>query len=63
MTKADTIRLLYSERCSISEIAAAVGWRESAVQNFLRHGLIRSRLQRVFVGWRGMPISHVVMSL
>ncbi|MGX9958550.1 hypothetical protein ACW0US_07190 [Xanthomonas euvesicatoria] len=26
MTKADTIRLLHAERCSVDEIAAAVGY-------------------------------------
>ena len=63
MTKADTIRLLHAERCSVDEIAAAVGWRESAVRDFLRHCLIRDRVARVFRGWRGLPIGPQVVSL
>ncbi|WP_372362878.1 hypothetical protein ACCQ10_09285 [Xanthomonas sp. NCPPB 1325] len=36
MTKADTIRLLHAERCSVDEIAAAVGWLRSNVSHFIR---------------------------
>lgn len=63
MTKADTIRLLHAERCSVPEIAAFIGWRESAVRDFLRHGLIRDRMTRVFRSWRGFPIGPQVTSL
>lgn len=63
MTKADTVRLLSAERCSVAEIAAAVGWKPSVVQDFLRDRLVRSTVNRAFVGWRGNPISHRVMSL
>lgn len=62
MTKADTIRLLHAERCSVDEIAAAVGWRRSAVRDFLRHCLIRDRVMRAFRGWRGFPLSELVTS-
>lgn len=36
MTKAASIRLLYAERCSVPEIAAAVGWAARNVRWFLR---------------------------
>lgn len=36
MTIADTIRLLYAERCSVPEIAAAVNWPERNVVRFIR---------------------------
>ncbi|MGS0573481.1 hypothetical protein ACQR5V_21510 [Xanthomonas oryzae pv. oryzicola] len=36
MTKADTIRLLHAEHCSVDEIAAAVSWLRSNVAHFIR---------------------------
>jgi len=36
MTKADTIRTLWNERCSVAEIAAAVGWLPCNVRFFIR---------------------------
>lgn len=36
MSKAATIRLLHAERCSVSEIAAAVRWRPCNVRWFIR---------------------------
>ena len=62
MSKADVIRTLYSERCSLDEIAAAVGWERKTIQNFLRTKLIASKLQREFIGWRGNPLSHRIVS-
>ncbi|WWO60466.1 hypothetical protein [Stenotrophomonas phage SOVA965] len=35
MTKAETIRFLYRERCSPAEIAAVVGWHETDVIEWL----------------------------
>ncbi len=35
MTKAETIRYLYRERCSASEIAAVIGWPETDVIEWL----------------------------
>jgi len=35
MTKAETIRFLYRERCSPAEIAAVVGWPETDVIEWL----------------------------
>lgn len=36
MSCADTIRLLYIERCSVPEIAAALRWSELNVLRFIR---------------------------
>lgn len=36
MTKHDTVILLYDERCSVSEIAAAVCWALCDVRRFIR---------------------------
>lgn len=63
MTKSDTVRLLHSERCSVSEIAAAVDWKPAVVQDFLRDKLIRASVNRAFIGWRGFPVGTRVVSL
>ncbi len=69
MTKAEAIRLLNSERCSVMEIALAVDTHESNVRAFIRHGTwpktawcARNR-RHVFNAWRGWPISDKVVSL
>lgn len=62
MTKADTIRLLHAERCSVDEIAAAVGWTKRAVREFIRTSLIKGRVDRVFCSWRGYPLGSTVIS-
>ncbi len=36
MTKHDTIHVLHAERCSVAEIAAAVGWPARDVRRFIR---------------------------
>ncbi|MFL9582389.1 hypothetical protein [Stenotrophomonas sp. AB1(2024)] len=65
MTKADTIRFLRSERCSASEIALAVGYREKTVKAILDHkqSLYMSRRARTFNSWRGTALSDKVISL
>lgn len=62
MTKSDVVRTLHNERCSLDEIAAVVGWERKTIQNFLHTKLIASRTQREFIGWRGNPLSHRVVS-
>lgn len=37
MSKADTVRLLHAERCSIPEIAMAVHWLPCNVRWFIRN--------------------------
>ncbi len=62
MSKSEVIRTLHNERCSLEEIAAAVGWKRESVENFLRYKLIANKVQRGFIGWRGNPLSHRVVS-
>ena len=65
MTKAETIRLLASERCSPAEIALAVGYSEGIVK--LRLAVPRllkeEKIEAAFRGWRGRPIGDKVVSL
>ncbi|MGE8279057.1 MAG: hypothetical protein ACN6O2_01360 [Stenotrophomonas sp.] len=62
MSKADVIRTLHNERCSLDEIAAVVGWKRKTIQTFLRTKLIANKTQREFIGWRGNPLSHRIVS-
>lgn len=74
MTKAETIRYLESERCSVSEIALAVGRKERCIKEFLRYGMWPKTYYKIlhrsgvmkkadFNSWRGWPISDKVVSL
>lgn len=65
MTKAETIRLLASERCSVSEIALAVGYSERIIKLRMDkpRPLVEQRIPWAFNGWRGWPISDKVVSL
>lgn len=62
MSKAEVIRLLYSERCSISEIALAVGYAEWIVKTRIIRDKVHGRIPRAFNGWRGVPLSDKVVS-
>ncbi len=62
MSKADFIRMLYSERCSISEIALAVGYAEWIVKTRIIRDKVYGRIPRAFNGWRGVPLSDKVVS-
>ena len=65
MNKAGTIRLLSAERCSISEIALAVGYSERIIKLRLAkpRPLAEQRIPLAFRGWRGTAISDHVVSL
>lgn len=65
MSKAETIRLLHSERCSVQEIALAVGYSERIIKLRLAKPrlLADQRIPWAFRGWRGCPISDKVVSL
>lgn len=74
ITKAETIRYLASERCSVPEIALAVGRKERCIKEFLRYGmwpktyynmLHRSGVMKKseFNSWRGWQIGNKVISL
>jgi transposase len=65
MTKAETIRILHAERCSVSEIALAVGYKEKVIKVRLARPrpLAKDRISWAFNGWRGWPISDKVVSL
>ena len=64
MTKAETIRLLASERCSVAEIALAVGYSERITKLRLAkpRPLAEQRIPWAFRGWRGTNISDRVVS-
>ncbi len=64
MTKAETIRFLNSERCSVPEIALAVGYSERIIKLRLAkpRPLAEQRIPWAFRGWRGWPISDKVVS-
>lgn len=65
MTKAETIRVLKSERCSVQEIALAVGYSERIIKLRMDkpRPLAEQRIPWAFHGWRGTPISDYVVSL
>lgn len=65
MSKAATIRLLHSERCSPAEISLAVGYSEAIIKLRLAkpRPLAEQRIPWAFRGWRGTPISDKVVSL
>ncbi len=65
MSKAETIRFLASERCSVSEIALAVGYSERIIKLRMDkpRPLVEQRIPWAFNGWRGWPISDKVVSL
>jgi len=65
MTKAETIRFLTSERCSVQEIALAVGYSERIIRLRMDkpRPLVEQRIPWAFRGWRGTPISDYVVSL
>lgn len=65
MNKAQTIRLLSSERCSASEIALAVGYSERIIKLRLAkpQPLAEQRIPWAFRSWRGTAISDYVVSL
>mgnify|MGYP000992391511 CR=1 FL=1 len=65
MTKAETIRFLSSERCSVPEIALAVGYSERIIKLRLAkpRPLAHQRIPWAFRAWRGWPISDKVVSL
>lgn len=65
MTKAQTIRFLTSERCSVQEIALAVGYSERIIKLRIDkpRPLADQRIPWAFRGWRGTPISDYVVSL
>ena len=65
ITKAETIRFLASERCSVQEIALAVGYSERIINLRLAkpRPLAEQRIPLAFRGWRGTPISDYVVSL
>lgn len=68
MSKASLIRLLYSERCSISEISLATGSDEWNVTRFIRYNAWPnvafkvSERHKTFNSWRGWPLSDKVVS-
>lgn len=68
MNKAETIRFLHSERCSISEIALAVDSDEWNVERFIRHNAWPNvafkvtHRHKTFNSWRGWPLSSKVKS-
>ena len=62
MSKANLIRMLYSERCSISEIALAVGYAEWIVKTRIIRDKVYGRIPRAFNGWRGVTLSDKVVS-
>lgn len=64
MTKAETIRVLQSERCSPAEIALAVGYSESIIKLRIAKPrlLAADRPENQVKGWRGFPLSDRVMS-
>lgn len=65
MNKAETIRFLASERCSVPEIALAVGYSERIIKLRMDkpRPLVEQRIPWAFNGWRGWPISDKVVSL
>lgn len=65
MNKAETIRFLHSERCSLQEIALAVGYSERIIKLRMDkpRPLADQRIPWAFRGWRGTPISDYVVSL
>lgn len=62
MNKAETIRFLTSERCSVPEIALAVGYSERIIKLRLAKPrlLADDRIPAAFRGWRGYPLSDKV---
>lgn len=64
MSKAETIRLLQSERCSPAEIALAVGHSEWVIRMRLSKPrlMVADRIEAALKGWRGYPLSDKVMS-
>ncbi len=65
MNKAQLIRFLQAERCSVSEIALAVGYTEWVVRLRITRPkvLAADRVPDAIKGWRGYPLSDKVMSL
>ena len=69
MAKTELIRMLAAERCSREEMAAAANCRLDYVDKALRWDFDRrrrgrgGRINRAFMGWRGVPLSHRVTSL
>lgn len=65
MNKSQAIRFLAGERCSVSEIALAVGYKEKVIRLRLAKpkALKSERIDLAFRGWRGNPISDKVVSL
>jgi hypothetical protein len=65
VTKAETIRMLALERCSVSEIALAVGYSERIIKLRLANPrpLAEQRIPWAFRSWRGTKISDRVVSL